>query len=689
MATAVGSTIGALRVVIGADTTGLQRGLRDTNKGMAGLRRAIVPTVAAVAALGAAFTAVAATMYGMARAEMNVIDSQAKLARSIGGTVTGLRAMKMAAEDNGIDGLESSLNRMNRRLGAVEMAGGPAAATVERLGLNIKDLAQMDIDERLASIADSIRDSGISAQEAARHLQQLGFQQAEATTFFMQGGDAIREARDRVEDFGLAVSMISAAQIEEANTQLSRMQTIAQGLRTQLAVRLAPTLLEISSRFANVAQAALAALTQVDDLDDAARSMGSNTSLVEFARISGEALARLVDYVRLLRNALHAFEGYAKAWAASTIRTIATPFEGLVRLGAKVNEDMFSDQVEFFDNLKRTQEEGWEQGKQGWDDFWEHIRDGQGSALSGFQEAWARELPAITVQGNAGGEDGAGALGAFGADGASSEDQQAQELERRREFLEQRLQMLREFVASEMELEMFQHETKLEQLRELWEEGIIPTEEEFMELREELEEEHWDRITAIRERAEQDHIRNVQRAAQMENQLRQGVAQHAIGLLDQLAGKSKAAALASIVLNKAVAMARVAQTTAEAAMLAYASQLVPGDPSSIGRAAAAAAKAKALGAVQMGLIAATGIAQAAGAMSSGASLSGGASGSIGGRSSAPSSSAGSIVAPEEQRRHTAVTINLQGEVFGRQQVRDLIEKINEATEAGATLRLES
>ncbi len=360
-----------------------------------------------------------------------------------------------------------------------------------------------------------------------------------------------------------------------------------------------------------------------------------------------------------------------------------SPFEGIIRLGAKMNAEMFSDQVEFFDNLKKTQEEGWEQGKKGWDDFFSHIGKGMGAAERAFREAWSQEIPPITVRPD---RDIPG-LPALEDPEASSEDQQAQELERRREFLEQRLQMLREFVASEMELEMFQHEQKMEQLRELWEEGIIPTDEEFMELREQLEEEHWDRITAIRERAEQDHIRNVQRAAQMENQLRQGVAQHAIGLLDQLAGKSKAAALASIVLNKAVAMARVAQTTAEAAMLAYASQLVPGDPSSIARAAAAAAKAKTLGAIQMGLIAATGIAQAAGAMRSGSSLSGGASGSIGGRSSAPSSSAGSIVATEEQRRHTTVTINLQGEVFGRQMVRDLIEQINEATADGATLRL--
>src|SRR5690554_4653707 len=330
MATAVGSTIGALRVVIGADTTGVQRGLRETSTRMAGLRRAIVPTIATVAALGAAFTAAAATMYGMARAEMNVIDSQAKLARSIGGTVTGLRAMKLAAEDNGIDGLESSLNRMNRRLGAVEMAGGPAAETVKRLGLNIKELAEMDVDDRLASIADSIRDSGISAQEAARHLQQLGFQQAEATTFFMQGGDAIRAARDEIEAFGLAVDMISAAQIEEANTQLSRLQLISQGLRTQMAVALAPTLVEIATRLANVARMAMATITRIDGLRDASDDLGANQSIVEFARKSGLAIAKIIDFVVLLRNSLNAFEGYAKWWGMSTVRSIMTPFEGII-----------------------------------------------------------------------------------------------------------------------------------------------------------------------------------------------------------------------------------------------------------------------------------------------------------------------------------------------------------------------
>ena len=52
-------------------------------------------------------------------------------------------------------------------------------------------------------------------------------------------------------------------------------------------------------------------------------------------------------------------------------------------------------------------------------------------------------------------------------------------------------------------------------------------------------------------------------------------------------------------------------------MLAFSSQLVPGDITSIGRATAAAASVQAMGAVKVGLIAATGLAQAHQATSGG------------------------------------------------------------------------
>ena len=54
MATAAGSTIGALRVVIGADTTGLNRGLKEAGNRTAGFKKQAMVAAASIAAIGAA-----------------------------------------------------------------------------------------------------------------------------------------------------------------------------------------------------------------------------------------------------------------------------------------------------------------------------------------------------------------------------------------------------------------------------------------------------------------------------------------------------------------------------------------------------------------------------------------------------------------------------------------------------------
>src|SRR5690625_4498091 len=140
-------------------------------------------------------------------------------------------------------------------------------------------------------------------------------------------------------------------------------------------------------------------------------------------------------------------------------------------------------------------------------------------------------------------------------------------------------------LASEQELEIFKHEQQLEQLQELWEEGIIPTEAEYMEMLEELEARHQDRLTEMQEKGEAERLALIEKAAQMETQARRAALQEAVGFLDQLAGKSKAAALAAIVLNRGLAIAQIIQNTAAAQMRAMA-ELGPiaGPPAEIGRA---------------------------------------------------------------------------------------------------------
>jgi tape measure domain-containing protein len=92
---------------------------------------------------------------------------------------------------------------------------------------------------------------------------------------------------------------------------------------------------------------------------------------------------------------------------------------------------------------------------------------------------------------------------------------------------------------------------------------------------------------------------------------------NATALLNSLNAESKVAALAGIAIQTATAFIANKAATASAATLAYSSQLIPGDPTSPVRAAAAAAKATTLGSINGGLILAAGAAKGLGALGGG------------------------------------------------------------------------
>lgn len=207
-----------------------------------GLKKGAAASAAFAAAGGVALTA-------MTKKGLEAVDSQNKLARSLNTTYDSITALNIAFEEGGIDGYEMSLARLNRRLGAAENGTGEAAKTVDALNLNLKELSGLEADQRIAKIADAINDSGASAQQAARYAQQLGFEQKEAAQFFLQGGDAIREYRKQVEEYGLAVSGIDAIKVEQANDAFARVGRIFDGVSQQLAIQVAPILSGISELF--------------------------------------------------------------------------------------------------------------------------------------------------------------------------------------------------------------------------------------------------------------------------------------------------------------------------------------------------------------------------------------------------------------------------------------------------------
>ena len=193
-------------------------------------------------AASAAIVGISAALVKYTNDGLENIDMLAKLARAQNATADGIRAVQIAASDAGLNNMGQALTRLNRRLGAAAMGNMEYGKTVVALGLDLDELSEMDADERIASIADAVKDSGLSYEQTARHLQGLGFEQSNANAFFRAGGDAVRNARKEVIDYGLSLSAVDTAMVEAANDAWSRTALSTEAATNQLAIGMVPVI---------------------------------------------------------------------------------------------------------------------------------------------------------------------------------------------------------------------------------------------------------------------------------------------------------------------------------------------------------------------------------------------------------------------------------------------------------------
>jgi hypothetical protein len=241
--------IGNLKVSIGADTKDLASGIGRAKALMGSLSRAA--KVSGIAA-GAAFAAASAGMVAMTKGGLASVDAQAKMARSVDGTIDGLRALQIAGSDAGVsvDEMNGAVQMMGKRLSEAAREGtGPAADALKRLGLDARALMEMDVDARFGAIADRINGLGLSAQDAAGLMREFGIRSNEVSLALLQGSGAIQSARGEVVKYGLSMSGEMAAGVEAANDALSRIGFVFEAMRNQLAVGLAPVLQGLAVNF--------------------------------------------------------------------------------------------------------------------------------------------------------------------------------------------------------------------------------------------------------------------------------------------------------------------------------------------------------------------------------------------------------------------------------------------------------
>jgi hypothetical protein len=231
---------------ITAETSGLTKGLADANTRLS--------TFAKVG--GAATAAVTVGLVALTKASLENIDALAKQARSLGLTTAAFQKMSLVANEAGVETgkLSSMLGLMQRNI--VELQSGTAkqVETFRALGLSISELQGLTPDEQFAKIAESLDGITDPATKTALAMEVFGRSGREAINMLSGYSDAAANAAEFQQRFGIAVSQVDSDRIEAANDALGRVQMVLGAIGTQLAVALSPAIEAAAIKLLDLAQ---------------------------------------------------------------------------------------------------------------------------------------------------------------------------------------------------------------------------------------------------------------------------------------------------------------------------------------------------------------------------------------------------------------------------------------------------
>ena len=249
------AVIGALRVVLGADTAALDKGLKGAQSSFsrfAGSMKSVGLVMAG------AFAGVAGGVAAAVKSSLNEADKLSKMAQSVGVPVEELSKLKHAADlsDVSLESLSTSMVRLSKSMS--EVAGGatgPASEAFKALGISVRTDGTMKSSSQIMSeVADKFAGYSDGANKTALAVALFGRAGAAMIPMLNGGSAALEEAKREAEELGLVIDSKTAKAAEDFNDNLTRLSKVATGVTTQFAAHLAPSLSQVSTEMVKVAK---------------------------------------------------------------------------------------------------------------------------------------------------------------------------------------------------------------------------------------------------------------------------------------------------------------------------------------------------------------------------------------------------------------------------------------------------
>lgn len=643
--------LGDLVLSLSADTAKFQsdlgRAQRVSDKFAREVGRSLGNLAGALVALGGA-----AGFGALVKGQINAADQASKTAQKIGLSVEALSQYQVAAKfaDVSNQQLQVGLQQLAKNQADFVIGTGEAMQAFHALGISEKQVKDLhgDTAKLFDLIVGKLSKFEDGANKTAIAMRIFGRSGSELIPLI----NSMDELSGKARELGLIIDSETAAAADRFNDNMDSIGMSVQAVGLNIAKVLLPSLDGMSMRMAEAAK-------NTEALERAGRTADAGLKLLASGAV---VIATLFDTAgKRIGGVIAAIVSAAKgnfSEAFTILKETATDSltglaDGLKRIdeiwnsfggpggtvqesGDRLNEFWKSINKQGAPGLRNLAAEAKEAEKQ-----FKLMADAINRAHEDAMN-WATSGQQIENS------DTEGRLKMFG---------QVEDFEGRNS---ERLEALRQTLLTEEEIEVEAHSRRLEQLEALTEEELSLLGGKHSAL-EQLERQHQNRMIEI-------DMRKHQAVRSMEV----GTFQLASGLLQKFAGESKTAAIAIIAIEKGLAIAQIQMNTAVAVMRAFA-ELGPI------AGAAAAAKIKALGAIQTGLVLATGFIEAAQVSGGGGTTSVDLPPSQG-VTVAPTGTIGTPLDASVSRQTTVV--HLHGETFSKKQLRDLFDLLNEGGRDG-------
>lgn len=249
------AVIGALRVVIGADTAALETGLKG-----AAVKLGAFAGVGIAA--GEAFArGLGNALKGLANAipqTINDFDNLSKTSQKIGVPVDQLAALQHAAQlsDVSSESLTKGLGKLARS--AVDAAQGSttAVAAYQALGVSFRDANGQikPVGELLPDIADKFASMKDGSAKTALSMQIFGKAGADLIPLLNGGSAGLNEMTAEAKALGLVISGDTAVTAENFNDNLTRLGGVIRGVVVQVTANILPALAQFSQYLIDTAK---------------------------------------------------------------------------------------------------------------------------------------------------------------------------------------------------------------------------------------------------------------------------------------------------------------------------------------------------------------------------------------------------------------------------------------------------